>query len=136
MNNLAVQLIKESGVFSSDEEKWISIVLRLSRSVIDFIKEENEEGKGQLISLSSFGSVSEPSTQGPSSSGGLFLVPTSPTTSESLRSLLSPEPREVWNESLKSLDSIVNVLEIEGSLPEQSVFVDGYMMKKNLAHKV
>ena len=55
MNYLARQLITESGLFTADEEKWIMIVLRLSRAVSDFITEENEEGKGRMISLTSFG---------------------------------------------------------------------------------
>ena len=49
---------------------------------------------------------------------------------------LSQESQTIWDEPSTSLQSNVNVIEIEGSLPEQSVFVDGYMMKKNLAHKV
>ena len=48
----------------------------------------------------------------------------------------SQETQTIADEPLTSLRSNVNVIEIEGSLPEQSVFVDGYMMKKNLAHKV
>ena len=50
--------------------------------------------------------------------------------------LLQNDQKEGWDEALSSLESKVNILEIEGSVPEQSVFVDGYMMKKNLAHKV
>ena len=48
-------MITECGLFTADEEKWIMIVLRLSRAVSDFITEENEEGKGRMISLTSFG---------------------------------------------------------------------------------
>ena len=36
----------------------------------------------------------------------------------------------------ESIDSIVRIIEIEEGLPEQSEFVDGLMIKKNLAHKV
>lgn len=108
VKKLAHQLIRESGVFSADEEKWISIVLRLSRIASDFVSEETEEGKDLPLTRSA-------------SSTDPF-------------SLFSHE--ESWNEPLSSLESKVNVLEIEGSIPEQSVFVDGYLMKKNLAHKV
>ena len=35
-----------------------------------------------------------------------------------------------------TVDTIVRIIEIEEGLPEQSEFVDGLMIKKNLAHKV
>ena len=38
--------------------------------------------------------------------------------------------------SNETVDSIVRIIEIEEGLPEQSEFVDGLMIKKNLAHKV
>lgn len=40
------------------------------------------------------------------------------------------------DKSNESIDSIVRIIEIEEGLPEQSEFVDGLMIKKNLAHKV
>ena len=60
----------------------------------------------------------------------------SPSTESLLSPLISNEQKDGWDEALSSLESKVNILEIEGSVPEQSVFVDGYMMKKNLAYKV
>lgn len=38
--------------------------------------------------------------------------------------------------SNETVDSVVRIIEIEEGLPEQSEFVDGLMIKKNLAHKV
>lgn len=115
MKNLAHQLIRESGMFSADEEKWITILLRLSRIASDFVSEEMEE-------WSASNTLDSTSTQTQADS----VVP----------SFLSSPLQQSWNEPLASLESKVNVIEIEGSIPEQSVFVDGYMMKRNLAHKV
>ena len=115
MKNLAHQLIRESGMFSADEEKWITILLRLSRIASDFVSEEMEDW----------------SASNPVDSAGIQ----SPAESV-VSSFLSPSFHHSWDEPLSSLESKVNVIEIEGSIPEQSVFVDGYMMKKNLAHKV
>ena len=35
-----------------------------------------------------------------------------------------------------SLETEVSVIKVEGGTPDQSEFVDGLMIKKNLAHKV
>ena len=47
-----------------------------------------------------------------------------------------PQVEQCWGTSISSLSSVMNVITVESGLPEQSLFVDGYMMRKNLAHKV
>lgn len=48
----------------------------------------------------------------------------------------APQVEQCWGTSISSLSSVMNVITVESGLPEQSLFVDGYMMWKNLAHKV
>lgn len=57
-------------------------------------------------------------------------VPTEGVTSE------LPDVNERKNTGLSSLETEVGVIEVQGGTPDQSEFVDGLMIKKNLAHKV
>ena len=50
--------------------------------------------------------------------------------------MMAPQVEQCWGTSSSSLSSVMNVITVESGLPEQSLFVDGYMMWKNLAHKV
>lgn len=46
------------------------------------------------------------------------------------------QDQQCWSMQINSLSTVMNVITVEGSLPDQSLFVDGFMMKRNLAHKV
>ena len=133
---LARQLVADSDLFTGSTEKWIQVLLRLSRAAADFLTEENSENGGQALSFSSFRPppflylclVSPFAVAEDASASGTDAVPVfSPSASQG---------GQCWGASINSLSSVVNVITVESGLPEQSLFVDGYMMRKNLAHKV
>lgn len=51
---LARQLVSDSDLFTGNTEKWIQVLLRLSRAASDFLTEENNENGGQALSFSPF----------------------------------------------------------------------------------
>ena len=140
---MAKQIVEESEVFSPHEREWIQILLRLSRVVADNLTEDSEEGF-HLFSPSLLPTFQ---TDSPVSGSKLELLhmdsnsfrvdrDVSPFSNADL--MLSPSSEagmERWGGSISSLKDVMNVVCIEGGAPEQSMFVDGYMMKKNLAHK-
>ena len=48
---LAKQLISESGLFAVNTEKWVQIVLRLSRAVCDNLTEETNESSEGILGM-------------------------------------------------------------------------------------
>ena len=140
---MAKQIIEESEVFSPHEQQWTQILLRLSRVVADNLTEDSEEGF-KLLSPSLLPSMQ---TDSPVSGSKLELLHMDSNAFRTDRDV-SPPPNadlwlspsselglERWGGSISSLKEVMNVVCIEGGTPEQSMFVDGYLMKKNLAHK-
>ena len=137
---MAKQLVEESEVFSASEETWTRVLLRLSRVVADNLTEDNESEVKLFSPAATQGFQLEPSLSF-SRSDSIYLDSSrsndfSPTQQiESAGSTAAVFGSERWGGEISSLKELANVVCIEGSVPEQSMFVDGYMMKKNLAHK-
>lgn len=134
VNAVARQLVSDCDLFTGAVEKWVQVLLRLSRAASDFLTEENDEVQGQPLMLSSLRRLA----------GVGSCAVASPTTEEfsptadALPSFAAAleQGQQCWGTQISSLSTAMNVITVEGSLPDQSLFVDGFMMKKNLAHKV
>ncbi|KAK8800903.1 hypothetical protein WA588_001734, partial [Blastocystis sp. NMH] len=115
---LAKQLVSESGLFPINSDEWVSVVLKLSRAVCDNLTEETDDD----VRL-------------PFSRPGMEIGGSESLSSPNADAAKANKESEGNGKSNESIDSIVRIIEIEEGLPEQSEFVDGLMIKKNLAHK-
>ena len=51
VNAITRQLVGNCDLFAGATEKWVQVLLRLSRAAADFLTEENDEVQGQPLVL-------------------------------------------------------------------------------------